>query len=39
MLVEMAKAEYDDEDNAEEKAGLKAKWKARKGKLEKCLKT
>ena len=39
MLVEMAKAEYADEDNAEEKVELKAKWKARKGKLEKILET
>jgi len=39
MLVEMAKAEYDDEDNAEEKVELKAKWKARKGALENFLET
>ena len=39
MLVEMAKAEYDEEENAEEKVELKAKWKARKGALENFLET
>jgi len=39
MLVEMAKVEYDEEENAEEKVKLKAKLKGRKGALENFLET